>query len=89
MSEITIETIAKTVEGIIKKELEPVNTKLDAIGETVSGHTGALFELSKDVKDIKAEMIVSNRRMDKHEEAIKFTAEKIGTAEPVKRILEV
>ena len=88
MPEITIETIAKTVEGIIKKELEPVNTKLDAIGETVSGHTGALFQLSKDVKDIKAEMIVSNRRIDKHGEAIKFTAEKVGISEPMKKILE-
>lgn len=84
MSEVTLKAIA----DLLHKELEPINTRLGAIEETVSGHTGALVEIAKDVRDLKDGMIVANRRFDKHEEALKFTAEKVGILPEVKRIIE-
>ena len=84
MPEVTLKGIA----DLLKEELEPIKTELSEVHKIVDGHTGALFELSKDVKELKEEMIVHNRRFDKNEQAIKFTAEKVGIAEPVKKILE-
>ena len=74
MAEIKLEDIA----NLLKVELEPIKTDLSEIKSTVEAHSAALFELSKDVKDLKDEMIVRNRRMDKHQEAIKYTSDKVG-----------
>ena len=84
MSEVTLEAIT----DVIRNELEPINTKLNAIGETVSSHTGALVEIAKDVKDIKAEMLVNTRKFEKHEKAIKLVAEKVGVVEQVSQIVQ-
>ena len=88
MAEITLEGIAKVIQAELKESLDPIKTELSEVHKIVDNHTGALFELSKDVKELKEEMIVSNRRAGKHEEAIKFTAEKVGISEPIKKILE-
>lgn len=88
MSEVTIEAIGKLLESKFDEKLEPLNTKLDAIQETVASHTASLDAIAKDVKDLNEKMSVANHRADKHEQAIKFTAEKIGVAEEIKKIIQ-
>ena len=83
MPEVTIEAIEK----VLDSKLEPINTKLDALQETVASHSTSLDNISRDVKDLKEQMIVANRRMDKHEVAIKLSADKIEIASEVNSIL--
>ncbi len=45
MSDITIQAIAKTVEEVIKQELDPIKTRLGNIEKTQSAHTASLEQL--------------------------------------------
>jgi len=88
MSEVTIEAIGNLLETKLQEHLEPIKIEIAAIKETVSGHTGAIVEIAKDVKDLKEQMLLVNRRFDKNEKAIKFTAEKVGVKEEVEKIIQ-
>ncbi len=84
MSEVTLEAISE----VIREELEPVTVKLNAIAETVSGHTGALVEIAKDVKDLKQDEIVANLRFDKSEKSIKLLGNKVGISDELRQIFQ-
>jgi hypothetical protein len=84
MSEVTLEAIA----GLLKEELDPIKIDLVEVKQTVTQHSSALFELSKDVKELKEEVILNNRKFDKHEQAITFTVDKVGIAPEIKRVIE-
>ena len=64
MSEITLEKIEK----LFEHHLEPINTKLSAIEETVSKHTEKLDGIAKGVKTLMDDKTVSNKRLDNLEE---------------------
>jgi hypothetical protein len=88
MSEATLEAIDKLLEKKFEEKLEPINTKLDAIQETVASHTASLDGIAKTVNELNQATKVYDESFGKHEKAIKFVAEKVGMTETVKNILQ-
>jgi len=88
MSEVTLKAIAEVVQAELKLQLDPINTKLEAIGETVASHTASLDAIAKDVKDLNDAKKVNHERFDKGEKAIKFVAGKVGVAGEVAKIFQ-
>ena len=78
MSEITIEKIAKTVETVVKQELEPIKVTLKEHTETLNKHTSQLDGLAKDVKTLLDHKTVSDYRLDSLEEWGVKTSDKTG-----------
>lgn len=64
MSEVTLQAIEK----LLDHKLEPINTKLLAIEETVSNHTTLLDGITKDVKTLIDEKIITTSRLDRLED---------------------
>lgn len=78
MSAVTLEAIDKLLESKFEEKLEPVNTKLDALIEIVSGHTVTLDAIVKQTKDWNAEMAVMRQRMERYEKVLKQMARKLN-----------
>jgi len=77
MSEITLEAIAKTVEEVVKQELDPIKTHLDNIEKTQSIHTSSLAQLLTE-KNLRDEKIINAHRFDRLEKWDLKAGEKIG-----------
>jgi|GEM_PF-2554023 len=78
MSNVTLEAIDKLLESKFDEKLGPINTKLDALTEIVSGHTATLDAIVKQTKDWNAEMAVMRNRMERYEKALKQMALKLN-----------
>ncbi len=76
MAEITIEKIAKTVETIVKQELEPIKITLNEHTKALNKHTSQLDALAEDVKTLLEAKTVNNFRLDRLEEWGVKTGEK-------------
>lgn len=81
MSNVTLESIS----AVIKSELEPVNTKLGAIEETLvehtktlAQHTAALEQLLMEKKNRDDNKTVGDGRMDYLEAWAKQVGQKLG-----------
>lgn len=78
MAEITLEAIAKTVESIVKQELEPVNTRLDNIESALASHTTSLELLITEKKNREDNKTVDDHRVERLEKWAKPVGEKVG-----------
>lgn len=81
--ELTKEHFDKVVSGLatnteLDNKLEPINTKLAAIEETVSSHTASLDAIAKDVKVLLQAKIVSEYRLEKIEHWAQQVGDKVG-----------
>jgi archaellum biogenesis ATPase FlaH len=74
MSEITLQAIDK----LLETRLEPINIKLSAIEEIVSGHTATLDAIVKNTATWEAEVKVIRSQMEKQEKVIKLLAQKLN-----------
>lgn len=82
MSEITSKAIEQLLDlKLVEKfdqKLEPINTKLPQLEETLSGHTTALANLATDVKKVLDEKTVTAQRLDQIEEWVRQASQKLG-----------
>ena len=74
MPDITL----KAIEQLLDAKLEPINTRLGAIEETLSEHTSALDSLAKDVKTLLDEKTVTAHRVERIEHWARVVGEKLG-----------
>ncbi|MEK7618128.1 MAG: hypothetical protein AAB410_03195 [Patescibacteria group bacterium] len=76
MSDITLRAIAKTMEDVLKQELEPVKTRLDSIEKTQSIHTSALEQLFTGQKNREEEKLSSAQPFASFEQVIEAALKK-------------
>lgn len=74
MSNVTMENIA----ALLKSELEPINTRLAAVEETLSGHTTALSNIAGDVRSLLDQKAVTEHRLERLEHWAKIVGQKFG-----------
>jgi hypothetical protein len=74
MAEVTLSAI----EQLLDLKLEPINIKLTAIEEIVSGHTATLDALARDVKVLRDEKAISVTRFERLEHWAHQVGEKLG-----------
>jgi hypothetical protein len=74
MSNVTIENIA----ALLKSELEPINTRLAAVEETLSGHTTALSNIAGDVKSLLDQKTITDHRLERLEHWAQIVGQKFG-----------
>jgi hypothetical protein len=77
MSEITLENIAKTMEAVLKQEIEPINTRLDNIEKTQALHSASLEQLITEKKGREDNDKVSTHRFDRLEKWAKEVGNKV------------
>jgi len=63
---------------LLDTKLEPINTKLAAVEETLSQHTAALDGLAKDVKTLLDEKTTTTHRIERIEKWAQPVGEKLG-----------
>jgi uncharacterized FlgJ-related protein len=78
MSEITLEGIAKTVEALLKQELDPIKETLAKHTELLNSHTASLEKLLTKKKSKDDENTVAVSRFDRLEKWAQLAGEKIG-----------
>lgn len=74
MPEITI----KAIEQLLDAKLEPINTRLGAIEETLGGHTTALANIATDVKNLLDHKTVTEHRLERIEHWAQQVGQKVG-----------
>ena len=81
MLQITLEQIA----GLFQAELDPIKTEiasikvqLDAVQEMQAQHTGALAQLSTDLKSVIDQKTVGDYRLERLEHWAKSVSNKVG-----------
>ena len=74
MSNVTIENIA----ALLKFELEPINTRLAAVEDTLSGHTTTLSNIAGDVKSLLDQKTVTDHRLERLEHWAQIVGQKFG-----------
>jgi hypothetical protein len=78
MSEITLAAIAKTMETVLKQELDPIKTTLAGHTELFNQHTTLLDSIAKDVKILLDEKTIAAARLARLEKWAQQVGEKVG-----------
>jgi hypothetical protein len=74
MSKLTLEAVA----GLLTEELRPINTRLNAIEETLGKHTTMLDGLATDVKTVLERQTITDHRLERLEHWAEDAGTKIG-----------
>jgi response regulator RpfG family c-di-GMP phosphodiesterase len=73
-----MEVTMEKLERLFDAKLEPINTKLAAVEETLSQHTAALDGLARDVKTVLDEKTTTAHRVERIEQWTQPVGEKLG-----------
>ena len=74
MSDVTL----KAIENLLDSKLEPINTKLDTLQETVNSHTTTLDGNTKMLIDLTTDKAALTLRLERYDKFMKIVAEKLN-----------